>query len=167
MLLSLTDTFIRSKINSYKMIEELQDMLDLISRERRDFTLNTERRTDPQPDGSRLETRKLTIYITEHMQKISKPKVTELRCVCFGAPVAWEGTTEDGREVYIRYGYGQLLVDVDEKEVYEKHLKVYKSEVTLSAKDMMRLLSDRLEFADHLDPETEPVSSKIWPDQEQ
>lgn len=32
---------------------------------------------------------------------------------CFGCPSAWEGETEDGKELYVRFRHGYWRVDVD------------------------------------------------------
>lgn len=37
-------------------------------------------------------------------------KVVEIRRTCFACPSQWEGWTEDGRPVYIRYRWGRLSV---------------------------------------------------------
>ena len=38
-------------------------------------------------------------------------RVTELRQTCEMCPSQWEGRTDDGRYVYIRYRHGSLTVD--------------------------------------------------------
>lgn len=39
-------------------------------------------------------------------------KVVALRQTCWACPSQWEGETDDGREVYVRYRYGHLTVQV-------------------------------------------------------
>lgn len=49
-------------------------------------------------------------------------KVVELRQTCFGCPSQWEGSTEDGRYVYIRYRWGNLSCEVGNLEVYSEQI---------------------------------------------
>lgn len=40
-------------------------------------------------------------------------KVVKLIQTCTACPSQWEGKTDDGKSVYIRYRWGQLTVNVD------------------------------------------------------
>ena len=44
--------------------------------------------------------------------------ITELEQTCFACPSQWEGKTETGKEVYIRYRWGYLSIRVDEEEMH-------------------------------------------------
>lgn len=55
-----------------------------------------------------------TVEYGEIETEIEKPLIiTELRCVCGACPLAYEGKTDDGREVYIRYRWGTVRLDLD------------------------------------------------------
>lgn len=43
-----------------------------------------------------------------------KLKLTELTRITWACPVEWEGKTEDGRAVYIRYRWGHLKIYVSD-----------------------------------------------------
>ena len=40
-----------------------------------------------------------------------------LNQTCFGCPSQWEGRSEFGNEVYIRYRHGTLSLDINDEEV--------------------------------------------------
>lgn len=44
-------------------------------------------------------------------------KLKKLVKTCFAVPAQWEGETEDGREVYVRYRHGQLRAYVGNPEL--------------------------------------------------
>jgi hypothetical protein len=48
--------------------------------------------------------------------------VTSLTQTCPSHPAQWEGTTADGRVVYVRYRWGYLQVRVDGGEVFGAQL---------------------------------------------
>jgi hypothetical protein len=50
------------------------------------------------------------------------PLVTELRETCGGCPSQWEGKTEGGQPVYIRYRYGWLSAEVNDVEIFGEQL---------------------------------------------
>ena len=39
-------------------------------------------------------------------------KVSSIRKTCYACPAQWEGLTDDGRHVYVRYRWGWLTVQV-------------------------------------------------------
>jgi len=43
--------------------------------------------------------------------------VKEITQTCFACPSQWSGTTEDGKEIYIRYRWGCLSVEINGKEI--------------------------------------------------
>src|SRR5258708_30421584 len=49
---------------------------------------------------------------------MSRFKVKELVETCSGCPSAWAGSTVDGRKLYIRFRWGYLTIDVDDKQVF-------------------------------------------------
>ncbi len=44
--------------------------------------------------------------------------ITELTETCGGCPAQWEGKTTDGAEVYIRFRWGGLRLDIDGSTVF-------------------------------------------------
>lgn len=44
-------------------------------------------------------------------------KLKRLERTCIACPSQWEGETEDGREVYVRYRHGRLSVEVGDPEI--------------------------------------------------
>lgn len=74
-----------------------------------------------------------------------KPLVTELRRTCYACPSQWEGATEDGEHVYIRYRWGFLSASVGKDDVYGgKHGDSLDG--NMSDADMMKALSGVLRF---------------------
>lgn len=55
-------------------------------------------------------------------------KLSNLQRTCIACPSAWEGETEDGREVYIRYRYGQLVSYIGSPSLIEP---VWKNETVI------------------------------------
>lgn len=49
-------------------------------------------------------------------------KIKHLKCTCESCPTQWEGTTEDGEAIYIRYRWGQLTIDVSSETIYSKQI---------------------------------------------
>ena len=49
-------------------------------------------------------------------------KVVDLNMTCFACPSQWEGMTEEGFYVYIRYRWGYLSVSVGREDVYGKRI---------------------------------------------
>ena len=57
------------------------------------------------------------------MSPDSKPSslgltLRELTMTCTALPSAWEGVTDDGRKIYVKYRYGKLQVRLDDVLVY-------------------------------------------------
>lgn len=48
-------------------------------------------------------------------------KLKSLVKTCFAVPAQWEGETEDGREVYVRYRYGQLKAYVGDPDLKDPY----------------------------------------------
>jgi hypothetical protein len=46
------------------------------------------------------------------MTRSEKLRVTSIRQTCDACPSQWEGTLEDGREIYVRYRWGILHIGV-------------------------------------------------------
>jgi hypothetical protein len=44
-------------------------------------------------------------------------KIKEFRKTCQACPSQWEGETEDGKEIYVRYRHGHLTIDVGNPKV--------------------------------------------------
>lgn len=49
-----------------------------------------------------------------------KQKIGKLRVTSFASPSEWEGNTDEGNSVYIRYNHGTLEAYVDEERIYCK-----------------------------------------------
>jgi hypothetical protein len=47
--------------------------------------------------------------------------VREITQTCLACPSQWEGTTFDGREVYVRLRHGTLRIDINGDTVYSTH----------------------------------------------
>lgn len=47
-------------------------------------------------------------------------EITELRKTCNMCPSQWSGKTSDGKEVYIRFRWGWLYIDIDGKTIFER-----------------------------------------------
>lgn len=45
-------------------------------------------------------------------------RITKLECTCSACPSQWQGRTDDGRSVYIRYRWGYGTVDVNSERVF-------------------------------------------------
>ena len=45
--------------------------------------------------------------------------VTEIRNTCGACPSQWEGRTEDGRYVYVRYRWGHLTIGVGDTDIWD------------------------------------------------
>ncbi len=78
-----------------------------------------------------------------------KPLVTELNRTCFACPSKWEGCTEDGQHVYIRYRWGFLSASVGNDQIYgASHGDSLDGD--MSNEDMKNALSGVLRFSDGL-----------------
>lgn len=49
-------------------------------------------------------------------------KIASIERTCYACPSQWEGKTECGKEIYVRYRHGDLSVDLDNKEVLYAYL---------------------------------------------
>jgi hypothetical protein len=49
-------------------------------------------------------------------------EIADITCTCFACPSQWEGTTVDGEEIYIRYRWGSLRIDLDHETVFQQQL---------------------------------------------
>ena len=49
-------------------------------------------------------------------------EVKEIDQTCIACPSQWEGTTVDGEELYIRYRWGMLRIDLDGETIFEQQL---------------------------------------------
>ena len=58
------------------------------------------------------------------MNEPTQPLITVATAVNVGSmcPTQFKGTTEDGREVYARYRWGYLSVEIDEVQVFGERL---------------------------------------------
>jgi hypothetical protein len=45
--------------------------------------------------------------------------IAKIKQTCFACPSQWEGTTEDGKDVYIRFRWGCLRMDINGETVAE------------------------------------------------
>lgn len=86
-----------------------------------------------------------------------KPLVTSLKMTCSACPSQWEGYTEDGRFVYIRYRYGGLGVDIAPSEpewcAGNRETILFKElggalDGVLSTEDMIRATRGVIRFSD-------------------
>jgi len=48
--------------------------------------------------------------------------VSVITKTCNACPSQWEGVTDDGREVYVRYRFGFLYIKVGDERVFERLL---------------------------------------------
>lgn len=94
-------------------------------------------------------TKLLIEFVDKHQEATTKPLVIELRRTCFACPSQWEGATEDGEHVYIRYRWGFLSAQVGNEDVYSaSHGDGLDG--NMSDEDMQQALSNVLRFADGL-----------------
>lgn len=45
-------------------------------------------------------------------------EVDELLMTCGACPSQWEGVTDEGKRLYIRYRWGYLRIDLDDETIY-------------------------------------------------
>lgn len=45
--------------------------------------------------------------------------IKSLEQTCFGCPSQWEGKTKCGKDIYIRYRWGHLRLDIDDNTEFE------------------------------------------------
>ncbi len=45
-------------------------------------------------------------------------RVASISVSCWACPKSWEGVTEDGRQVYVRYRWGAFRIDIDDVTVF-------------------------------------------------
>lgn len=75
-----------------------------------------------------------------------KYKVQSLEITCYACPTQWEGKTADGYDIYIRYRWGNLTLDINGQTVatIEGHGDGFAG--VLEHETMKELLKDYLEF---------------------
>lgn len=49
-------------------------------------------------------------------------KIAEITQTCYACPSQWEGETIDGEEIYIRYRWGTLRIDIDGETEFEQQM---------------------------------------------
>ena len=49
-------------------------------------------------------------------------KIAEITQTCLACPSQWEGTTEEGEEIYVRYRWGTLRIDLNHRTVFQQEL---------------------------------------------
>jgi hypothetical protein len=49
-------------------------------------------------------------------------KVKKIDHTCIACPSQWEGTTVDGKELYVRYRWGILRIDLDGETIFKQQL---------------------------------------------
>ena len=52
-------------------------------------------------------------------------KVTDIEMTCGACPSQWEGHTDDDRQIYVRYRWGNLTIEVSEPGDTEKNAAVF------------------------------------------
>ncbi len=57
---------------------------------------------------------------TERMPPLAP--IVELQQTCYACPSQWEGKLQDGTELYVRYRFGTLRVDLDGETVAHAHI---------------------------------------------
>ena len=73
-------------------------------------------------------------------------KVSRIAQTCPACPSQWEGKGENGEDIYIRYRWGVLELDIDGETVYFiQHGGEYSG--VLGTDEMEKLLSDYLDFS--------------------
>lgn len=53
---------------------------------------------------------------------MSTVKVVKLELTCIACPTQFSGRTEDDKDVYVRYRWGQLRIDLDGKTILTEDL---------------------------------------------
>lgn len=48
--------------------------------------------------------------------------IVELEQTCWACPSQWSGKTSEGAEIYGRYRWGYLSLDIDDQQVYGRQL---------------------------------------------
>lgn len=49
-------------------------------------------------------------------------EIKSITQTCIACPSQWEGETVDGKEIYIRYRWGTLLIDLDGETIFEQNM---------------------------------------------
>jgi len=89
--------------------------------------------------------------------------IKELRQTCFACPSQWEGTTADGRDVYIRYRWGNLTASVNGIVVYSNAPGDFLDGVI--GDHEMRAYLSRVFVFPAIIPETQLVGLSITPEE--
>lgn len=101
------------------------------------------------PNGEPQYDPLIVLEVVDTKQTNNTPLVVELNRTCHACPSQWEGQTEDGKHVYIRYRWGFLSAQVGTENIYgASHGDSLHGE--MSNEDMMKALSSVLRFADGL-----------------
>ena len=74
------------------------------------------------------------------------PKVAHLTMTCSACPTQWEGETEEGVAIYIRYRYGSLTLDLDNETVFQASIGDGLDGIIEPA-EIARQLSKHLDFS--------------------
>ena len=51
------------------------------------------------------------------MKNFIKKKISKITQTCYACSSQWEGLTEEGDDIYIRYRYGCLRLDINNKTI--------------------------------------------------
>ena len=76
-------------------------------------------------------------------KKKSKKKkilIENFEQTCYACPSQWEGVTEKGEYIYIRYRWGYLRITVDRVEIYGESLSDDGWDGLLDEKDLLPIL---------------------------
>ncbi len=71
-------------------------------------------------------------------------KKAKLVQTCEACPSQWEGYTDENEKVYIRYRWGYLSVEIDDKEIFGKKIGVELDGI-LSFQELKQKLEGRLD----------------------
>lgn len=77
----------------------------------------------------------------------NKHKVVQLIRTCFACPSQWEGKLENGDNLYVRYRWGRLRIEINDEIVFSKQLHIETEEEVKAYYDNLRntLPADRAE----------------------
>lgn len=71
--------------------------------------------------------------------------ITRLEKVCEGCPAAWEGRTQSGAQIYIRYRWGHFRVDIN-GEIVMSESRGDGHDGTMTTEEMQLILKDYFLF---------------------
>ena len=49
-------------------------------------------------------------------------EIVDITQTCEACPSQWEGTTVDGKEIYVRYRWGTLRIDLDGEPIFQQEI---------------------------------------------